>query len=79
MGVYRLHRGWREPNGIITDHVTLERAIKATTSADAMASALAEGSFLIGDGANLAWLTDEQGVMVWSLRLDDDDAGDALT
>jgi hypothetical protein len=77
MGAYRLHRGWREPNGLITDHVTLARVIKATTAADAMASALPEGSFLIGKDANLAWLTDEPGVMAWSLRLDDEDIGDA--
>ena len=29
MGTYRLHRGWREPNGLITDHTTLVRIIKA--------------------------------------------------
>lgn len=73
MGAFRLHRGWREPNGLVIDHVTLGRTIIAPTAAAAMASALAEGDFLVTDGTNLAWLTDAQGALVWSLRLDDED------
>ncbi|TFZ57368.1 hypothetical protein E4V01_15645 [Methylorubrum sp. Q1] len=77
MRTYRLHRGWREPNGLITDHVTLGRTITAVTASAAMAVALAEGDFLVDDETNLAWLTDDQGAMVWSLRLDDEDIVDA--
>lgn len=73
METYRLHRGWREPNGLVTDHATSGRTITAPTAYDAMAAALADGDFLIADGANLVWLTDEQGTLVWSLRLDDED------
>ena len=36
MKTFRLHRGWREPNGLVTDHVTLERIIKAASASDAM-------------------------------------------
>ena len=72
MSTFRLHRGWREPNGLVTDHVTSGRIIKAVTASEAMSAALAEGDFLVTDDTNLVWLTDEQGAMVWSLRLDDE-------
>jgi hypothetical protein len=69
---FRLHRGWREPNGLVTDHATLERVIKAASASEAMCAALAEGDFLLTDDINLVWLTDDQGALVWSLRLDDE-------
>jgi hypothetical protein len=69
---FRLHRGWREPNGLITDHSTLERIIKAASASDAVSAALAEGDFVLDDDTNLVWLTDDQGALVWSLRLDDE-------
>lgn len=72
MKTFRMHRGWREPNGLVTDHATLERVIKATSAFDAMGSALAEGDFVLDDDTNLVWLTDDQGALVWSLRLDDE-------
>ena len=53
MKTFRMHRGWREPNGLVTDHATLERVIKATSAFDAMGSALAEGDFLLDDDTNL--------------------------
>lgn len=34
--------------------------------------ALGEGDFLVTNDTNLVWLTDEQGALVWSLRLDDE-------
>lgn len=71
--MYRLHRGWREPNGLVTDHATSGQAIEAATAYEAVAAALADGNFLVAEDSNLAWLTNEQGVMVWSLRLDDED------
>jgi hypothetical protein len=69
---FRLHRGWREPNGLVTDHATLERVIKAVSASEAMSAALAEGDFVVSDDTNLVWLTDDQGALVWSLRLDDE-------
>lgn len=72
MKTFRLHRGWREPNGLVTDHATLERVIKATSASDAMGAALAEGDFVLDDDTNLVWLMDDQGALVWSLRLDDE-------
>ena len=74
MGTYRLHRGWREPNGLITNHAASAHTITAATAYDAVAAALADGKFLLDGNVNLAWLTDELGTMVWSLRLDDDEA-----
>ena len=47
MGTYRLHRGWREPNGLVTDHATSDRTIKAPTAYEAMAVALADGDFMV--------------------------------
>lgn len=70
--MFRLHRGWREPNGLATDHATLERVIKAAIVSEAMSTALAEGEFLVVDDANLVWLTDDHGALVWSLRLDNE-------
>jgi len=72
MSTFRLHRGWREPDGLVTAHSTLGRIIEAASASDAVSTALAEGDFLISDGANLAWLIDDQGALVWSLRLDDE-------
>ncbi|KMO23404.1 hypothetical protein VQ02_12465 [Methylobacterium variabile] len=72
MRAFRLHRGWREPNGVVTDHATLERVIKATSASEAMSAALAEGDFLLTEDANLVWLTDDQGTLVWSLHLYDE-------
>ncbi|AWV19843.1 hypothetical protein A3862_29860 (plasmid) [Methylobacterium sp. XJLW] len=69
---FRLHRGWREPNGLVTNHVTLERIIKAASACDAMGVALAEGDFVLDVDINLVWLIDDQGTLVWSLRLDDE-------
>lgn len=74
MKTFRLHRGWREPNGLVTDHATLERVIKATSASEAMGAALAEGDFVLENDTNLVWLTDDQGALVWSLRLDDENA-----
>ncbi|KMO42546.1 hypothetical protein VQ03_10515 [Methylobacterium tarhaniae] len=72
MKTFRLHRGWREPNGLVTDHATLERVIKASSPSEAMSTALAEGEFLVADDTNLVWLTNDLGALVWSLRLDDE-------
>src|SRR3954463_3590475 len=72
MSTFHLHRGWREPDGLITAHGTLGRVIEAASASDAVSTALAEGDFLIADGANLAWLIDDQGALVWSLRLGDE-------
>lgn len=72
MKTFRLHRGWREPNGLVTDHATLERVIKAASASEAMSAALAEGDFVVSDDANLVWLTDDRGALVWSLRLDNE-------
>ncbi|HEV2564187.1 MAG TPA: hypothetical protein VGU19_03780 [Microvirga sp.] len=72
MRLFRLHRGWRELNGLVTDYATLGQAITAASAFEAMAAALAEGDFLVTDDTNLVWLTNEQGVLVWSLRLDDE-------
>jgi hypothetical protein len=38
-----------------------------------VAAALADGDFLVTEDTNLAWLTDDHGALVWSLRLDDED------
>lgn len=70
MKMFRLHRGWRKPNGLITAHATLERIIKAASASDAVSAALAEGDFVLDDDTNLIWLTDDQGTLVWSLHLD---------
>ncbi len=56
----------------MTNHDTLERVIKATQRLRAMGAALAEGDFLLTDNTNLVWLTDDQGALMWSLRLDDE-------
>ncbi|UYW26618.1 hypothetical protein OKC48_25770 [Methylorubrum extorquens] len=73
MGTYRLHRGWREPNGLVTDHATSGQTITAPSAYAAVAVALADGDFLLTEDTNLAWLTNEHGALVWSLRLDDED------
>lgn len=57
----------------MTDHATPGQSIIAPSAYDAVAVALADGDFLVTEDTNLAWLTDEQGAMVWSLRLDDED------
>ncbi|GEP07254.1 hypothetical protein [Methylobacterium oxalidis] len=72
MSTFQLHRGWREPDGLVTNQVTSEQAIGAATASDAVSAALGAGDFLVVDKANLAWLTNEQGSLIWSLRLDDD-------
>ncbi|MDR7036074.1 hypothetical protein J2X36_000810 [Methylobacterium sp. BE186] len=63
MSRFWLHRGWREPNGLVTDHVTAVHPIEAATASAAVSAALADDDFLISDGANLAWLTDERGAL----------------
>ena len=72
MATYYLHRGWRTPNVLVTDHVSADRIIEANSLREALAAALADGSFLTADDANLVWLIDETGKLVWSLRLDDE-------
>ncbi|GJD66206.1 hypothetical protein [Methylobacterium frigidaeris] len=72
MRTFHLHRGWREPDGLITAHTTSGRTIRAASASDAVSAALSEGEFLLTDDANLAWLTNEDGALVWSLRLDDE-------
>ena len=69
---YKLHRGWREPNGLVTQHATSARSIKAASASEAIGAALADGDFLVTEDTNLAWLTNEDGAMVWSLRMDDE-------
>jgi hypothetical protein len=44
---------------------------RSGTTRDAMATALTKASFLFASGINLAWLTDELGQLVWSLRMDE--------
>ncbi len=70
MSAFHLHRGWREPDGLITAHATSGRVIQAASPSDAVSVALAEGDFLVTDDTNLVWLIDEHGALVWSLRLD---------
>ncbi|KMO33818.1 hypothetical protein [Methylobacterium aquaticum] len=73
MTAFRLHRGWRAPSGVVTDHVTFGETILAADADDATSTAMAETEFLLAADANFAWLTDPQGVLVWSMLLDDDD------
>lgn len=72
MSTVRLHRGWRKPNGLVTDHVAAAQPTVAATASEAMSAAPGDGDFLVTDEANLVWLTDKDVVIVWSLRLDDD-------
>jgi hypothetical protein len=72
MSTFHLHRGWREPNGLVTDHATSDRIIKAASASEAMSVALAESDFLLTEDTNLVWLTDEKGALIWSLRLDNE-------
>lgn len=78
MSTFWLHRGWREPDGLVTGHVRAPHGIEATCASKAVSAALGEGDFLVADGANLVWLTDLDGVLVWSLPLDDDNTVSGL-
>ena len=63
-----MHRGWLEPNGLITDHATLGRRIKAASASDAVSASLVRAR----RDTNLVWLPDDEDALVWSLRLDDE-------
>lgn len=79
MTTFRLRRGCREPNGLMTEHVTMGQVIKAASASAALSTAVAEGDFMVGDDAHVVWLTDEQRALVWSLRLDDETTPGALS
>ncbi|OHV17253.1 hypothetical protein BK022_06755 [Methylorubrum extorquens] len=57
---------------MVIDPLTADRIIGATCAGDALTAALADGSFLIVDGANLVWRNDTGGTLVCSIRLDDE-------
>ncbi|MGF3027141.1 hypothetical protein ACQVP2_30535 [Methylobacterium aquaticum] len=71
MRTFRLHRGWRDRKGPTTDHAASGRTIKAA-NAPAAAEALVEDDFMPTDKINFVWFTDQHGVVLWSLRLDDE-------
>ena len=53
LSTFHLHRGWREPDGLITAHANSGRVIQAASPSDAVSVALAEGDFLVTDNTNL--------------------------
>lgn len=67
---YRFCVAWREKHGIVRPPAR-DEMIDASGLREAIAVALSHGDSLVSEGTNLAYLTDEEGLLVWSLRMDE--------
>ena len=72
MPTYRLRVSWREKHGIVRRPMR-DVPIEAASLREAIGAVLGSGGILT-DGTNFAWLTDEGGNLVWTLRMDDENA-----
>ena len=69
---YRLRVAWREKHGVVRPPL-FDEPINAASLREAIGAVLGSGTFL-ADGANLAWLSDEAGNLLWTLRMDEQSA-----
>lgn len=70
--IYRLRVSWREKHGIVRRPVR-DVPVEAAGLREAVGAVLGSGSIL-SDNTNFAWLTDESENLVWTLRMDDQNA-----
>lgn len=73
MPTYRLRVAWREKHGVVRPAVR-DEPVKAATLREAIGAILGDGSSVLAEGINFAWLTDEEDNLVWTLRMDDQNA-----
>ena len=71
MGIYRLRAGFRDWEGLI-DPQELDEAVEASDARGAVQSVKAHLDGNIPEGANMVWLTDEAGNLLWSQRTTDE-------
>lgn len=70
MPTYRFRVAWREKHGIVRRPVH-DEIVEASGLREAIAAALSHGDSLLTEGTNLAYLTDDDGFLVWTLRMDE--------
>ncbi|MCE4223734.1 hypothetical protein HCU64_08235 [Methylobacterium sp. C25] len=73
MQTYRLRVAFRDQRGVVRPPVR-DETVQAANLREAISSLLSNADSLIVDGTNLAWLTDKDDHMVWSLRMDEHNA-----
>lgn len=69
---YRLRVAWREKHGVVRAPVR-DEPIAAASLREAIGAVLGNG-IVLTEGTNLAWLSDEAGNLVWTLRMDEHNA-----
>ncbi|GJD47417.1 hypothetical protein OPKNFCMD_0124 [Methylobacterium crusticola] len=73
MPIYRLRAATRDRHGMVGVPVH-DRPIEAATVRRAAAIALGKADEVFSDETNIAWLVAEDGALVWTLRLEAEDA-----
>ncbi|TXN19284.1 MULTISPECIES: hypothetical protein [Methylobacterium] len=73
MHLYRLRVAFRDKRGIVRPPA-LDETLKAASLREAIGAILGDADRLLLAGTNLAWLTDTDGNMLWTLRMDEQNA-----
>ncbi|MBB3902446.1 cell division GTPase FtsZ [Methylobacterium brachythecii] len=73
MQTFRLRVAFRDQRGVVRPPVR-DEIVRAANLREAISALLSNADSLIVDGTNLAWLTDNDQNMVWSLRMDEHNA-----
>ncbi|GEP08782.1 hypothetical protein [Methylobacterium gnaphalii] len=73
MQTYRLRVAFRDQRGFVRPPVR-DEIIQAAHLREAISALLSDADSLLIEGTNLAWLTDKDEQMVWSLRMDEHNA-----
>ena len=67
---YRLRVAWRENRGVVRAPAR-DEIVEAGSLREAIGAVLGDADSLLTEGTNFAWLTDGEGNLVWTLRMDD--------
>ncbi|GEP00275.1 hypothetical protein [Methylobacterium haplocladii] len=73
MHTYRLRVAFRDKRGIVRPPAR-DETIEVANLREAIGALLSNADTLLIEGTNLAWLTDKEGNLLWTLRMDEQNA-----
>lgn len=73
MHTYRLRVAFRDQRGLVRPPAR-DESIRAASLREAIGSLLSDADSVLVEGTNLAWLTDQNDNMLWTLRMDEQNA-----
>lgn len=73
MQTYRLRVAFRDQRGVVRMPAR-DETLKAANLREALGAILCDADSLLIAGTNLAWLTDREDNLLWTLRMDEQNA-----